>query len=315
MKNKVDCHPHIPVLLDETVSQLITKLDGVYVDCTVGFGGHAIEILSNIDRNGKLIGFDYDPYALEYSKTRLEKLNSNFELFLSNYSEIKKNLKLLNIDNVDGILFDLGISSYQVDSGYKGLSYQVDSPLDMQLSLRAGANLRDILHNSTELEIANIIYKYGEERGSRRIAKSISKYVKKNKMETNRDLVESIKEIVPDRFLNKTLSRVFQAFRIKVNNELDNMVNAINDAIDILKPEGRLAVITFHSIEDRLIKNIFRDFSNGKESIVREMGFNFPRKCKKIVRRITKKPICPTWEQIKANKRCRSAKLRIVEKI
>ncbi|MAQ43199.1 MAG: 16S rRNA (cytosine(1402)-N(4))-methyltransferase [Candidatus Marinimicrobia bacterium] len=315
MKNKVDCHPHIPVLLDETVSQLITKLDGVYVDCTVGFGGHAIEILSNIDRNGKLIGFDYDPYALEYSKTRLEKLNSNFELFLSNYSEIKKNLKLLNIDNVDGILFDLGISSYQVDSGYKGLSYQVDSPLDMQLSLRAGANLRDILHNSTELEIANIIYKYGEERGSRRIAKSISKYVKKNKMETNRDLVESIKEIVPDRFLNKTLSRVFQAFRIKVNNELDNMVNAINDAIDILKPEGRLAVITFHSIEDRLIKNIFRDFSNGKESIVREMGFNFPRKCKKIVRRITKKPICPTWDQIKANKRCRSAKLRIVEKI
>ena len=315
MKNKVDCHPHIPVLLDETVSQLITKLDGVYVDCTVGFGGHAIEILSNIDRNGKLIGFDYDPYALEYSKTRLEKLNSNFELFLSNYSEIKKNLKLLNIDNVDGILFDLGISSYQVDSGYKGLSYQVDSPLDMQLSLKAGANLRDILHNSTELEIANIIYKYGEERGSRRIAKSISKYVKKNKMETNRDLVESIKEIVPDRFLNKTLSRVFQAFRIKVNNELDNMVNAINDAIDILKPEGRLAVITFHSIEDRLIKNIFRDFSNGRESIVREMGFNFPRKCKKIVRRITKKPICPTWEQIKANKRCRSAKLRIVEKI
>ena len=315
MKNKVDCHPHIPVLLDETVNQLITKLDGVYVDCTIGFGGHAIEILSNIDRNGKLIGFDYDPYALEYSKTRLEKLNSNFELFLSNYSEIKKSLKLLNIDNVDGILFDLGISSYQVDSGYKGLSYQIDSPLDMQLSLKQGANLRDILHNSTELEIANIIYKYGEERGSRRIAKSISKYVKKNKMETNRDLVESIKEIVPDRFLNKTLSRVFQAFRIKVNNELDNMVNAINDAIDILKPEGRLAVITFHSIEDRLIKNIFRDFSNGKESVVREMGFDFPRKCKKNVRRITKKPICPTWEQIKANKRCRSAKLRIVEKI
>tara|TARA_Y100000994_G_scaffold187503_1_gene156307 strand:- start:20564 stop:21511 length:948 start_codon:yes stop_codon:yes gene_type:complete len=315
MKNKVDCHPHIPVLLDQTVSQLITKLDGIYVDCTIGFGGHAIEILSNIDRSGKLIGFDYDPYALKYSKTRLEKLNSNFELFLSNYSEIKKSLELLNIQNVDGILFDLGISSYQVDSGYKGLSYRFDSPLDMQLSLKEDTNLRDILHNSTESEIADIIYRYGEERGSRRIAKSIFKYIKKNKMETNRDLVESIKEIVPDRFLNKTLSRVFQAFRIKVNNELDNMVNAINDAIDILKPEGRLAVITFHSIEDRLIKNIFKDFSNGRESIVREMGFNFPRKCEKIVKRITKKPICPTWEQIKVNKRCRSAKLRIVEKI
>ena len=315
MKNKVDCHPHIPVLLDQTVSQLITKLDGIYVDCTIGFGGHAIEILSNIDRSGKLIGFDYDPYALEYSKTRLEKLNNNFELFLSNYSEIKESLELLNIENVDGILFDLGISSYQVDSGYKGLSYRFNSPLDMQLSLKEDTNLRDILHNSTESEIADIIYRYGEERGSRRIAKSIFKYVKKNKMETNRDLVESIKEIVPDRFLNKTLSRVFQAFRIKVNNELDNMVNAINDAIDILKPEGRLAVITFHSIEDRLIKNIFKDFSNGRESIVREMGFNFPRKCEKIVKRITKKPICPTWEQIKANKRCRSAKLRIVEKI
>tara|TARA_Y100001970_G_scaffold272604_1_gene369558 strand:- start:863 stop:1810 length:948 start_codon:yes stop_codon:yes gene_type:complete len=315
MINRADSHPHKPVLLEETVSQLITKFDGVYLDCTIGFGGHSSEILKRLDKDGKLIGIDYDPYALEYSKKRLSELNKNFELFLSNYSEIKKNLISLNINQVDGILFDLGISSYQVDSGYKGLSYKIDAPLDMQLTLDKDKNLEDLLYNSTESEIADIIYKYGEERGSRKIAKSIFNYIKKGKMKTNQDLVKSIADVIPKRFLNKTLSRVFQSFRIKVNDEFNNIVYSVIDAIHLLKPKGRLAIISFHSLEDRLIKNIFRDFSKGGESVIKNMGFDFPQECTSLIRLITKKPISPTWEQVKKNKRCRSAKLRIAEKI
>ena len=309
-----DHHPHKPVLLEETVSQLITELNGTYLDCTIGFAGHSSEILKKLDKNGKLIGIDYDPYALEYSKERLSKLNRNFELFLSNYTDIKE-IASSESKQIDGILFDLGISSYQVDSGYKGLSYKTDAPLDMQLGLDQNNNLKDLLHNSTESEIADIIYEYGEERGSRKIAKSIFNYIKRNKMETNQDLVESIEEIVPERYLNKTLSRVFQSFRIKVNNELENIVQSIIDAIHLLKPKGRLAVISFHSLEDRLVKNIFKDFARGGDSIIESMGYDFPQECKKIVKILTKKPISPNWEEIKKNKRSRSAKLRVIEKL
>tara|TARA_B100001250_G_scaffold397306_1_gene404282 strand:+ start:120 stop:1067 length:948 start_codon:yes stop_codon:yes gene_type:complete len=315
MINKVDCHPHTPVLLEETISHLVMRSSGIYVDCTIGFGGHSIEILRKIDKSGKLIGFDYDPYALEYSKKRLEKSGKKIELFLSNYNEIRRNISSLNIKDVDGILFDLGISSYQVDSGYKGLSYKFDSPLDMQLDLKRNTGLKDLLHNSTESEIADIIYQYGEEKAARKIAKSIFKYIKSDKMTTNQNLVKSIEDVIPKRFLNKTLSRVFQSFRIKVNDELNNIVHSVVEAIHLLKPKGRLAVISFHSIEDRLIKNIFRDFSHEKESVIKRMGFNLSHECKKNIKLITKKPISPTWEQIKINKRCRSAKLRIVEKI
>ena len=309
-----DHHPHKPVLLEETVSQLITELNGTYIDCTIGFAGHSSEILKRLDKSGKLIGIDYDPYALEYSKKRLSKTNTNFELFLSNYTDIKK-IASSESKHINGILFDLGISSYQVDSGYKGLSYNIEAPLDMQLGLNQSDNLKDLLHNSTETEIANIIYKYGEERGSRKIAKSIFNYIKKDKMETNLDLVESVGEAVPKRYLNKTLSRVFQSFRIKVNNELENIVQSIIDAIHLLEPKGRLAVITFHSLEDRLVKNIFKDFSRGGDSIIKSMGYNFPQECMKIVNVLTKKPISPNWDEIKKNKRSRSAKLRVVEKI
>ena len=307
-------HPHKPVLLEETVSQLITELNGTYLDCTIGFAGHSSEILKKLDKNGKLIGIDYDPYALEYSKERLSKSNRNFELFLSNYTDIKE-IASSESKQIDGILFDLGISSYQVDSGYKGLSYKTDAPLDMQLGLDQNNNLKDLLHNSTESEIADIIYEYGEERGSRRIAKSIFNYIKKNKMKTNQDLVKSIEDIVPERYLNKTLSRVFQSFRIKVNNELENIVQSIIDAIHLLKPKGRLAVISFHSLEDRLVKNIFKDFARGGDSIIESMGYDFPQECKKIVKILTKKPISPKWEEIKKNKRSRSAKLRVIEKL
>jgi len=311
----LDHHPHKPVLLEEVTSKLITDVNGLYFDCTIGFAGHSIKLLDRIEKNGKLFGIDYDPYALEYSRKRLSQTGKNFELFLSNYSDLKKIASSHKIKSIDGILFDLGISSYQVDSGYKGLSYKIDSPLDMYLGLNNKTNLKDLLHSSTESEVADIIYKYGEEKNSRKISKSIYESIKKNEMETNNDLVKSIENVTPKRYLNKTLSRVFQSFRIIVNNELKNLVTSILDAIHLLSPGGRMGVITFHSLEDRLIKNIFRDFSRDGDSMIKRMGYDYSYECKKMLKLITKKPISPSWNEIKNNKRARSAKLRIVERL
>ena len=312
--SELDQHPHKPVLLEETISRLICNKDGVYLDCTIGFGGHSSKILDKLSKKGMLIGIDYDPYALEYSKERLSKKKKNFNLFLSNYNDIKKIVDSLNINYLDGILFDLGISSYQVDSGYKGLSYKSDSSLDMRMD-ENGESLKDFLDNSDEKEIADVIYKYGEERGSRKISRSIHNYKKKNKMNTNIDLVNAIKEVVPEKYLNKTLSRVFQAFRIKVNDELTNICNSVINAINILSPGSRLAVITFHSIEDRLIKNIFRSYSRGNAAYLENMGYSIQGPLEKTLLLVNKKPISPDRLEIKKNKRSRSAKLRVVERI
>lgn len=308
-------HPHEPVLLEETVSALVTDKNGTYIDCTVGFGGHSFAILQKISKNGKLFGIDYDPYALEYSKKRLSELNRSYELFLCNYTELKNLLRTRNIDKVNGILFDLGISSYQVDSGYKGLSYRVNSPLDMKLDPNSNNNINDILENFNDEELANLIYNNSEEKNSRKIAKSINIKYKNNNLKTNSDLVEAIHEVTPKRFLNKTLSRVFQAFRIAVNNEFENIYKSVVQAIKLLKPGGRLVIITFHSIEDRLVKNIFKSFARGDESYLENIGYNLSIKCEKIIKIVTKKPIRPNRDEILSNKRSRSAKLRIIERL
>ena len=266
MMNSENQHPHEPVLLEETVSALVTDKDGVYLDCTIGFGGHSSKILERINKTGKLYGIDFDPYALEYSNNRLSKSEGSFELFLSNYTELKNLLLSKNVEQVSGILFDLGISSYQVDSGYKGISYRTDSPLDMQLDEKTGVNIKDFLYDSSEEEIANTIYNNSEEGNSRKIAKSITQNIRDDKMKTNLDLVNAIKEVTPERFLNKTLSRVFQSFRITANNELSNILDSIIQAMHLLKPKGRLAVITFHSIEDRIVKFFFKNYSEIKNT-------------------------------------------------
>jgi len=308
-------HPHEPVLLEETVSTLVTKKNGIYLDCTVGFGGHSSKILEYIDDDGFLYGIDYDPYALEYSEKRLKKRKKTFELFLSNYIDLKSLLLKKEIKAVDGILFDLGISSYQVDSGYKGMSYRINSPLDMQFDSASKVDVENFLKNSSESKIADTIYFNSEEGNSRKIAKSISIYTKKNKMKTTLDLVNAVKEVTPDRYLNKTLSRVFQSLRIAVNNEFSNILNAIIESIYLLKPNGRLAVITFHSIEDRIVKNIFKTFARGDKKYLNSIGYNISYDCKKVIKILTKKPIAPKIEEIKLNKRSRSAKLRVVERL
>ncbi len=308
-------HPHRPVLLEETVSALITDKSGTYVDCTIGFAGHSSKILQQINNDGKLFGIDYDPYALKYSRDRLSELNKSYELFLASYTELKELLKNENIKEVSGILFDLGISSYQVDSGYKGLSYRVDGPLDMILDPNSDRNINDILKTLNDKELANLIYNNSEEKNSRKIAKSIKEKFKKNTLKTNSDLVAAIEEVTPKRFLNKTLSRVFQAFRIEINNEFNNIYQSIVDAIHILKPGGRLAVITFHSIEDRLVKNIFRSFARGNKSYLENIGYTLSIECKKNIKILTKKPIRPSRDEVIRNKRSRSAKLRVVERL
>ena len=308
-------HPHRPVLLEETVSALITDKSGTYVDCTIGFAGHSSKILQQINNDGKLFGIDYDPYALKYSRDRLSELNKSYELFLASYTELKELLKNENIKEVSGILFDLGISSYQVDSGYKGLSYRVDGPLDMILDPNSDRNINDILKTLNDKELANLIYNNSEEKNSRKIAKSIKEKFKKNTLKTNSDLVAAIEEVTPKRFINKTLSRVFQAFRIEINNEFNNIYQSIVDAIHILKPGGRLAVITFHSIEDRLVKNIFRSFARGNKSYLENIGYTLSIECKKNIKILTKKPIRPSRDEVIRNKRSRSAKLRVVERL
>ena len=308
-------HPHQPVLLEEVVSALITKKSGTYLDCTVGFGGHSTRILDSINEKGALFGIDFDPYALEYSENRLKSKQKTFRLFLSNYVNLKKLLLEKGVKEVDGILFDLGISSYQVDSGYKGMSYRTDAPLDMQCDETSEVNLKDFLKSSTEEEIADTIYKNSEEGNSRKIAKSIFNYKNRQKMNTTLDLVKAVKEVTPERYLNKTLSRVFQSFRIAVNNEFSNILNAIIESIYLLKPNGRLAVITFHSIEDRIVKNIFKTFARGDEKYLKNIGYSVPGVCQKNIKILTKKPIAPSREEIKQNKRSRSAKLRVVERL
>ena len=310
--NDTDTNPHIPVLLEDTVSGLAVKKSGIYLDCTIGFCGHSSRIFEKLNDKGKLIGIDFDPYALEYSRSKLSEYGDNFELHLSNYKNIKSILHKSDIEFIDGILFDLGISSYQVDSGYKGLSYRTDSKLDMNMD-GEGYNLKEYLHSSTKEEIADTIYNYGEERGSRKIASSIKKYASSNNMSTNFDLVQAVEDVVPKRFLNKTLSRVFQSMRIKINNELHHIYTSISEAIDLLNDGGRIAVITFHSIEDRLVKNIFKSFSRGDSRFISYID-NQIEHCDKKINLINKKAISPKWEEVKTNKRCRSAKLRIAER-
>ena len=308
-------HPHMPVLLEETISKIVKDKNGTYIDCTIGFGGHSFEILSLINSDGMLFGIDYDPYALKYSKERLSKLQKPFELFLSNYTDLKEILKGKNVRKVNGILFDLGISSYQVDSGYKGISYRIDSALDMKLDPNSTKNIKKLIMSSSNEELANMIFYNSEEKNSRKIAKSIKTRDAEDRLETNSDLVEAIGEVTPKRFLNKTLSRVFQAFRIELNNEFNNIYKATVDAISLLSPGGRLAIITFHSLEDRLVKNIFRSYARGDGKYLKQMGYEVSDELNKEIKILTKKPIMPHRSEILNNKRARSAKLRIVERL
>ena len=303
---------HQSVLLNETVDNVIMNKNGIYIDGTIGFGGHAEAILSKLNNKGKLIGIDLDPYALEYTKSNLSKFpKKSYSLYKGNFSEFPKILNQIGISEVDGLVVDLGISSYQIDSGHRGFSYMNDGVLDMRFDNENGISAKDLLNNISDLELGSVIKKFSDEKKHKKIARNIVKYSKQGKMNTTFDLKQAIQEVVSQRYLNKTLSRVFQSIRIVVNNELENLKIFLENITKYIIKGGRVAIITFHSIEDFIVKNFFKESS---VSCICPPSFPICN-CNVLpkLKIIHKKGISPSIEEIKKNPRSRSARLRVAE--
>jgi len=304
---------HIPVLLEECITGLNIKEDGIYVDGTLGGAGHSSQILKKLSTKGTLIGIDRDEEALSVVQQRLSEYK-NIRYVHGNHDEIKEILENLNISGVDGILLDLGVSSYQLDEASRGFSYMQDAPLDMRMDKTSNLTAEYVVNNYPEEKLANIIYEYGEEKFSRNIAKKICEYRENKKIETTKELTEIIETAIPG-FAKKEghpAKRTFQAIRIEVNDEIRPLYNTIKNCIDVLNPNGRLCVITFHSLEDRAVKEAFVD-AGGKCTCPGDLPYCV---CgvKSLGKIITRKPILPTDEETNQNSRSRSAKLRIFER-
>ena len=305
---------HIPVLLNECINGLNIKPDGIYVDGTLGGAGHSIEILKKLDKEkGILIGIDRDEEALNAAKLKLKDFN-NVKYIHSNHDNIKKILADLNIEKVDGILLDLGVSSYQLDEKDRGFSYIGSNDLDMRMDKTQRLTAKEVINSYKEEHLANIIFEYGEERFSRNIAKNICIERGKKEIETTDELVKIIEKSIPR--LNPKdghpAKRTFQAIRIEVNNEIKPLEKTILDSIDVLNSSGRLCVISFHSIEDRAVKNAFNK-ARGQCFCPKDIPYCVCG-AKKVGKVITKKPIIASMEEQNYNSRSKSAKLRIFEK-
>ncbi len=306
---------HISVLLHESVEALNIKPDGIYADGTMGGGGHSEQIVQKLGDSGMLIGIDRDTEALAASQKRLSSY-SNVRYVHSNYKEIKDILSSLDVDKLSGAVLDLGVSSYQLDCRERGFSYMEDAPLDMRMNPEDSLSAYDVINTYSEEELAKIFFAYGEEKFSRKIARIIAERRQNKPIETTLELVDIIKAAIPEKFRQKgshPAKRVFQAVRIEVNGELRDLKGALDDFFDSLEKGGRLAVITFHSLEDRIVKNAFNEYATGCTC-----PKDFPIcVCGKTPRGkvITRKPILPGQEEYDNNKRSKSAKLRIVEKL
>ncbi|MBR3133799.1 MAG: 16S rRNA (cytosine(1402)-N(4))-methyltransferase RsmH [Clostridia bacterium] len=305
---------HKSVLLNECIQGLNINPDGIYVDGTLGGAGHSLEIVKRLSDNGRLIGIDRDEDALKVAKEKLKDFN-NVIYYHGNHDNVKSILQDLGIDKVDGILLDLGVSSYQLDERNRGFSYLGENNLDMRMDQTQELDASYVLNNYSEIELARIIFEYGEEKFSRQIAKNIVKYRNTKKIETTKELVEIIETSIPFKYRNNDshpAKRTFQAIRIEVNNEIKPLYNTIINSIDCLNQKGRLCVITFHSLEDRAVKNAFID-SEGR--CICPPGLPYCA-CGKVSKGkiITKKPILPSEDELKNNSRSASAKLRIFEK-
>ena len=302
---------HVPVLLEETIEQLNIKPDGIYVDGTIGGAGHSKRIIQKLSKNGMLIGIDRDEEALKAARENLKEYN-NFRLVHGNHDEIKKILSELQIYHVDGILMDLGVSSYQLDEKERGFSYNGDNVLDMRMDKTQEKTAIDVINKYSEEELADIIYKYGEERFSRSIAKNICKQRKTKPITTTKELVEVIERSRPYSKDGHPAKRTFQAIRIEVNNEINPLYNTVLDSIKCLKEGGRLCVITFHSLEDRAVKEAYIE-AQGKCTCPKDLPYcvcNYTS----FGKIINKKPIEATQEEKIQNTRSKSAKLRVFER-
>lgn len=302
---------HYSVLKNELIESLNIKDGGIFVDATIGYAGHSKEILKKIP-NGYLYGFDQDEKAVEYSTKELSKIGNNFKIFKTNFVNLKKTLEEENVGLIDGIIFDLGFSSPQIDDEARGFSFMNDGPLDMRMSSE-GLSAKDIIDTYSEEKLASIFFRYGEEKLSKVIAKNIKRNCKK--IDTTLELVEAIKSATGANYFykNHPERKIFQALRIEVNDELTVLEKVLPDAINLLKKGGRIGVITFHSLEDRIVKNIFRENSEVDE-LVKGL-VEVPVAYKPKIKLINKKPILPSEKELEENSRSRSAKLRIIERI
>lgn len=303
---------HIPVLKDEVVNFLMTNPMGVYVDCTVGGGGHAQAILDSLAPSGKLIGLDVDQTAIDLATERLKPYGERVKLLKANFVDLDKCLQVKGIEHVDGVLFDLGVSSMQVNTPERGFSYLQNGPLNMRMDLSGEKSAWEVVNLYPEVELVRIFQEYGEERFSTTIARAVIRARGFKPIETTKQLVEIIKGVVPKRSSQKTLARIFQAIRIEVNHELDNLWVGLDKAIKSLKPGGRIGVITYHSLEDRIVKNIFFQKAKGCACPPGLPWCVCGRE--KELKLITRRPIRPSLQEVAVNKRARSAKLRVAER-
>ena len=303
---------HKSVLLEECLEYLNIKNDSVIVDCTLGYGGHSSNILKEIKR-GFLFAFDQDEEAIEYSKNRLEKISENYEIIKSNFKNIKEELNKRNVAKVDGILYDLGVSSPQLDEGERGFSFHKDAKLDMRMDKKQSFSAYELINTYEYNDLVRIFKKYGEEKYASNIAKSIIKQRQSKKIETTLELVEIIKNSVPEKYKREKhpARKVFQAIRIEVNDELGVFEKSLKDALDMIDINGRICVITFHSLEDKICKEIFKSVSDIDENIKKLpiIPEEYQPKFKIIAN------IKPTKKEIENNARARSAKLRVIERI
>lgn len=303
---------HIPVLLAEAVHLLIADSTGIYIDGTIGGGGHSQEILQRLDAHGRVFGFDQDPEAITVSRLRFQK-DKRITLVQRNVLHIQKTLSEYGISSIDGLLLDLGVSSRHLDSAERGFSFQKEGPLDMRMDMASTIRAMDILRDSSVDELARIFFEYGEERNSRRIARAIADERTEQPIERTSQLAEIVRRCTPRAHANKSLARIFQALRIAVNNELEVLDRVLEDSFAVMKTGGRMVIISYHSLEDRRVKSFFK-----KEASVCVCPPQMPVcTCGKVqrLRSLTQKPVQPDEEEIRRNPRARSARLRAAEKI
>ena len=306
---------HKSVLLEESIDALQIKPDGIYVDGTLGGGGHSYEICTHLSDKGRLIGIDQDEAAIEAATRRFERFKDRVTIVRSNYCNIKRELDRLGIASVDGVILDLGVSSYQLDEASRGFTYREDVPLDMRMDQRQTLSAKEVVNGYSEMELYHIIRDYGEEKFAKNIAKHIVSARNQKALETTGELIHVIKAAIPAKVRavgGHPAKRTFQAIRIEVNRELEVLENSLGDMIDLLNDGGRICVITFHSLEDRIVKNKFRECEHPctcpKEFPVCVCG----KKSKGKV--ITRKPVIPSQEELDENSRAKSSKLRVFER-
>ena len=306
---------HTPVLLEESIEGLCIKGDGIYVDGTLGGAGHASVILSRLNQKGKLYCFDKDQDAIKVANEKLAKISSNYQIIHSDFSHLKECLNALGVEKIDGLLLDIGVSSYQFDTPERGFSYKYDAPLDMRMDQSQDKSAYDVVNYYPQKDLERIFYEYGEEKFSKNIAAGVVKERKSKPIRTTFELVDIIKKYLPSKVLNQKghpAKQVFQAIRIEVNGELDALRSVLDQSLSMLNRNGRVAIITFHSLEDRIVKNKFKEVSCVNDNV---KGLVNLKDNEQEFRLITRHPIVASKLELETNNRSHSAKLRIIEKL